>query len=973
MIDGNPYVGPRAFEEADRAFYFGREREARQLLSLAVARQVVLLYAPSGAGKTSLLKASLVPSLREMRDVTVLPLARVGGASLCPGTANVYTASLLSYLLSDGGRCGLSLASGLELRLQRAPEEERRRPHFLVLDQFEELFTTWPDRWQDRGAFLHDLGDALAAYPQITLILSMREDYIAQLDPWRGLLPDHLRTRFRLDLLEADAARRAAIEPARAAGVRFQEDAASSLIDELRLVTVQDPDGSARKSPGQFVDPVQLQVICRRLWERLSAGAREIGLADVKAEGGVDQALARYYAERVSAAAQETGVPEREVRDWVERHLITAHGLRGQALREPERTQGMDNRAVLSLTASHLVRAEERRGAVWFELAHDRLVEPVRADNAAWRDSHLSTLERQAAHWDRERRPAGLLLSGAALRFAETWAARQGNALPAVERDFLAACRRERWRTRRLRLYAVAATLCLIVAVTAFLQARQDRQRALLSGVAAQAMAEAPERLDRALLLALEADRQGAPAALPLLARILESSPHLETVLHGHESDVLDLAWSPDGDRLASVDAEGVVRLWDVAARRAAGPPLAHMEGETWSVDWSADGQRLAVGWEDGIRLWNLASPDSPPRPLPMTGERAVYALRFSPDGKTLAAATADNAVLRWDSATGRLSGAPWTGPTDLITSLAWSPDGGILAAAGMDRRVWRWLAATGELLGPAPPPRAHTEGVTGLAFSPDGGTLASSSLDGTLAFWDPVTGERRGEPLNAALPGDLWGVVFSPDGQRLAAGGEEGTMLWDAHMLRLVDPPFGGHEGKLRRLAFRPDGRLLASGNGNDVVLWSVQVGPRLGRPTKDVGAYSEVRRAIDKRLDDPETYSTARQAIEKRLKLPENSLSAFTTSPDGRLLATAGRDRRISLWNARSRALLAGPLAGHRYEIAGLAFQDGGKTLLSADNRGAVIHWDSDPASWRRLAHRVANRELTAEELERFAGHGH
>ncbi|HEX6861234.1 MAG TPA: hypothetical protein VF414_00370, partial [Thermoanaerobaculia bacterium] len=348
----NPYVGPRAFDAADRGLFFGREREVRQLLSLVVARRVVLLYAPSGAGKTSLLRAGLLPELRELREVTVLPPARVGGASPEAGAANVYTASLLSDLLGEDADPGLSLARGLALRLGRAPEEERSRPCFLVLDQLEELFTTRPDRWEDRGAFLRELGEALAALPQLTLILSLREDAIAQLDPWRGLLPDHLRTRFRLDLLDPEAAHRAVVLPARAAGVDFRDDAARRLIDELRVLRVQAADGSVRESPGPFVDPVHLQVVCRRLWERRPPGSTGIGTDLVLAEGGVDQALSRYWAERVAATARETGIAERAVRDWVESHLITAHGLRGQILCEPGRTQGLDNRALFSLTGS---------------------------------------------------------------------------------------------------------------------------------------------------------------------------------------------------------------------------------------------------------------------------------------------------------------------------------------------------------------------------------------------------------------------------------------------------------------------------------------------------------------------------------------------------------------------------------------------------------------------------------------------
>ncbi|HSS47404.1 MAG TPA: hypothetical protein VLX28_00525, partial [Thermoanaerobaculia bacterium] len=401
----NPYVGPRAFQEADQDAFFGRETEVRQLLSLAVARRVVLLYAPSGAGKTSLLQAGLLPRLRELREVTVLPLARVGGAPAGSGPGNVYTLSVLSYLLGalqgDEG-AALDLAAGLERRLAREPEAERGRPHFLVLDQLEELFTAHPDRYPERALFLQELAAAMARLPQLTVILAMREDYVAQLDPHRGRLPDHLRTRFRLELLSPEAARQAAVEPARAAGIAFRDATADRLVAELRVLRLQAGDGSLREASGPFVEPVHLQVVCRRLWDRLPPEAEAIGEEALAGEGSVDQALTRYYAEQVAAAAQAAGAPERTVRRWIGESLITAQGLRGQVLREPESTEGLDNRAVQALVDAHLVRAEERRGAVWYELAHDRLVEPVRADNATWLEAHLSTLERQAALWERE-------------------------------------------------------------------------------------------------------------------------------------------------------------------------------------------------------------------------------------------------------------------------------------------------------------------------------------------------------------------------------------------------------------------------------------------------------------------------------------------------------------------------------------------------------------------------------------------
>jgi hypothetical protein len=267
------------------------------------------------------------------------------------------------------------------------------------------------------------------------------------------------------------------------------------LVNDLRLMRFQRLEGTADTQLGPYVEPVQLQVVCRRLWETLPPDATQIGAADVEKVGDVDRALSDYYAERVAAIAGATGVRERAIREWFDRHLITEQGIRGQVLQGPERSQGLGNQAIRSLVDSHLVRAEERRGATWFELAHDRLIEPVRENNAAWFQANLSALQRQAALWEEQHRSSGLLLRGEALEEAEHWAADHQDELTPTERDFLAACRearaiakRERRNNVVIRGFAIITTIGIFMALYSFFQARNEANNAR------QAEARAEER-----------------------------------------------------------------------------------------------------------------------------------------------------------------------------------------------------------------------------------------------------------------------------------------------------------------------------------------------------------------------------------------------------------------------------------------------------------------------------------------------
>jgi len=515
----NPYVGPRAFQRGE--VLYGRDREVMELLDLLIAERIVLLYSMSGAGKTSLIQAALLPQL-EREGFKVLPPMRVsldpceaGDRSTEPATiqttdsaTNRYILSLLLSLdeaLPEDQQSSVAELSDLTLdEYLECCYSGSAGPEGIVLifDQFEEILTVDPTDREAKAEFFAQVGAALRDRERWALF-AMREEFLAGLDPYLRPVPTRLSTTYRLELLGAASSKHAMLEPARAAGVEFTATAADKLVDDLRTLRVQQPDGSTTVTLGEHVEPVQLQVVCRRLWDRLPAGATQIVEADVESVGDVDTALRGYYADRVAAIAAESGVPERAIRDWCDQQLITEQGIRGQVLQGREESQGLDNQAIWPLVNAHLVRAEKRRGATWFELAHDRLIEPVRADNADWREAHLHPLQRQAALWEEAGHPGGLLLRGETLVQAEAWAKAHMEELTSIEREFLEACQearalaeRERRQSRRIRWLAVGATIFSIIAIVlAIVAGLQTRAAQTSAQAAAMAQSTAESRL----------------------------------------------------------------------------------------------------------------------------------------------------------------------------------------------------------------------------------------------------------------------------------------------------------------------------------------------------------------------------------------------------------------------------------------------------------------------------------------------
>jgi WD40 repeat protein len=997
MTHTNPYVGPRAYMDGERLY--GRQRELRELLNLLIADRIVILYSPSGAGKTSLIQASLIPALKQ-KHFHVLPVARVR-LQPPPESAQVlkkqnrYLLSLLMSLEAEVPQPEqltpeqLATADLAEYLKQRSEVTGNEDEQVLIFDQFEEILTVEPTNLAAKMDFFEHIGKALRD-KRLWALFSIREDYLAALDPYRNLLPTRLLNRFRLDLLGAEAAKLAISGPAHQAGVDFTAEATEKLVDDLRRARVQDLEGSSKWQAGLYVEPVQLQVVCRNLWQNLDPSTTRITAEDISAVEDVDTALANYYAESVRTIADERGLRERRIRTWFDKHLITPQKTRGMVPQDENESGGLDNTTIRALVNSHLVRAEQRHGSVWFELSHDRLIEPIHLNNANWRKANSQPWQAQAELWYGEGNPAGLLLGGEALDSAESWLASHHDEVLPVEREYLKASGEARRRRRIIRFSVISVVGVIVIALALvfsfYLNAEEQKRiaedntllfrqqkktavalgyeansqregaktaeaiadsRALLNRLSMQSLFHLDDRPDLALLLGVEAARLGDRVGdivdvQAILLQALTQYPHLRAYLRGHPRSVNSISFSPDGTLLASAGCgefnelgktclEGEVRFWDMKTSQMVGTPhLAHT-GFIGTLAFSPDGKTLATGGEDGkVIFWDVAL--QKPTGQDLTTPQSVTSLTYSRDGNLLAitnetAPGQGSEVIVWNTATQERRS--FAGHVGSVSSAAFSPDGQVLAAGGLDTSIILWSVANGEQV--TTPLKGHKAAVTTVAFSPNGNLLASGGWDSNVVLWELDTYQ----PISPTLSGHtdkITNLAFSPDGNTLASASEDKTIiLWDAARPRLIDQ-FTGHDDIVRTVAFSPDGTTLASGSGtNDrsIILWDVLTASALG-----------------------ETLASS----------PTGPGYSVTISPDSKTLAVTGNDNIIRLWDVATRQPVNMTLTSEGGPFFGVAF--------NMDGEIAAAHSDSTVVLWDLATGRPRNTKITGlDEVQAVA----
>ena len=1025
LADGCPYRGLLPFEASDEAVFYGRERLVAELAVRVTQGGLIVVTGASGAGKSSLLRAGLVPMLARGQQVA-------GSAGwpcrvLTP-TADPVTELAVTLAVLGGGSTAL-----IRERLTGSPEQAhllvreaveadairraggRPRPSgddtrlVLVVDQFEQVFTLSPglDGEAARAAFITALcaaatsADGPGGRAAAIVVIAVRGDFWDRCAAYPELVSQMQDGQFVVGPMTPAELRLAITGPAEAAGLSIDPALTDTIIGDL-AASSEDAVGAL-----PMLSQAMLLTWDSREGERLTHRAYELS-------GGVSRAV-----ETSADAVYESLTPVGQVLARRILRSLTVAGRDGRFTRRPLSRADLyaacpevsppEVDAVLeAFAASRLVMLDD--GAA--QLAHDALLRAwpklrgwLAEDQAAW--ALYGQLAEAAARWRDSGRDASFVYRGGQLaavqEAAGRWAGDPGRfpVLTAAEQDFLSASGRAAARgARQRRVVAVALVVLLIAALAgggiAGRAARSaDAQSALAekqrnAAVAAQ-FAQQSEALDGSD--PVEA-AQLAAAAWRLSPGLQARDSLLDAYAQPEQGDlrpkpgdpaagpgqVMTVAFSPDGRLLATGSTSGMVRLWSVATRQFLGPAMkveaAHVGPSVVSVAFSPDGKILATVSQGGeVQFWSVARHRQIGATIRPPGGQ-VTGFAFSPSGTMIATADdGDGTVRLWSVATRRQVGSPMAVPGRSAYQVAFSPDGRLLAAGNGVGVVQLWNVATHRRAGPSL--GRPTSVPLALAFSPGGGLLAVAASGG-VQMWSVVTHRRAGAEFGES--DNIDSAAFTGDGTLATAGLYRRVQLWNVTTRQPVGPAMHANAA-INALAFSPRRGYLATGDQDGAALlfsatgfrpagtaleaggqvYDAQFSPN-GRLVATAGGNGQVR------LWHAATHRQVGQPIEVVPREAEAGVNAVAFSPDGRLLVTGDGTGATRFWSVATRRQVAAPvkvvgLTGplNQEGINTLAFNRQGSLLAIAGTNGAVLLWSVS-------RHRLVGRPIYADRTGSF-----
>jgi WD40 repeat protein len=1028
-----PYKGLFYFDESDAELFFGREQLTGSLVErlisgLEAGHRFLTVIGASGSGKSSLVRAGLIPALRWRKESSGWPVHVM--------TPTAHPLAALAGALNGQGKTQTLVkefagtTQGLHKTLGRLAENAGTEHTLLMIDQFEELFTLCRNEDEQHAFVENVLTAALQPDGKALVVIAMRADFYAhcgQFDLLRQAVSSHQEY---IGPMSMDNLRRAIEEPAK----RGHWEIEPGLVDVL----LHDIGADA----GRIPEPGALPLLSHALletWQRRRG--HTMTLSGYIASGGVRGAIAE------TAETVFYDKLDQNQRDIARQIFLRLTELGGDvSTADTRRRVGFDelvtnqqNRDVvhdvlLTLADARLITTDQDVA----EVAHEALIREW-PTLRSWLEENREGLRLHrhltitAQEWDVSNRDSSMLYRGARLAQALEWAAEHSDDLNMLERSFLdeskalverEAVEREAQRQRelesaqrlaetekaraeeqsqsniRLRQRAIFLTIAFILAGTLALIAGLFGQRSIqsnklaisreLSAAAVNNLEIDPERSAQLALQALEtADILEARNALH------QSIPemHLLVNIPVSAGGVPGVAYSPDGNLIATMNPRQVVNLWDANSGESL-RSLVGVDDFGGCITFSPDGSVLAGAYTTQVVLWDVSSgemitvlsggsqegvagynvgvgqisfsPDgiflatanmdgvstiwdvgTSSKVLSLTAVEALppKAIAYSPDGKLLANGGDAGIVRVWDAERGTELFSRELG--GIIHALSFSPDGKYLAAASEDGGIKVWDAGTGEVV--SSPPRQS--GMYDIAFLADG-RYATAGQDGTTRVWDPLTGQQV--LLLAGPNSTVISVDSSPDGKRIITGAYDVSLrIWDATPGKEV-VTLPGHAGIVWDVAHSPDGKRLASASvDGSVKVWDASSGALLLSIIEEgdiSGGFISVAFSSDGKLLAAGNMAGGITVWDSHSGKLVTSLSGHETmavelvfSPDGKRLASASWDGTAKLWDLTNQDVLTILVHPPANWMTSIAFSPDGKTVFTGADEKFVRQWDS------------------------------